>query len=475
MKMLIKHSIRTLIGQYFMLSFIKKIFIKNGASNSAPIIIPASEHAISRSFISRNCLVVLDTLANAGFEVYLVGGSVRDLLLGREPKDFDVATNAKPEEIYNLFRNCRLIGKRFRLAHIYFRHEIIEVATFRKLGKKDHHHQSKGPNGLLKRDNVYGTLKDDVWRRDFTLNALYYDAKSNSIIDHTNGLLDLQQGIIRIIGDAETRYKEDPVRILRAIRFHAKLGMPLEENTAKAIPKTHMLLAAIAPARLLDETHKLFNSGNAVATFAALRHYDVLQHLYPLTEEALSHPTLHPAADKFILHALQNTDARVAQDKPLNPAFLVSVFLWYPLQIILEKEHNNKTGTPNHSDFTKLEHAAGRILRQAKQHLAFTQVITQTVIDIWLLQFQLIGRRQLQIYHLAQQSRFRAAYDFLCLRAKVDDSLKPIADWWTEWQEVDDAAREQMINELPKPKFSRNKKRRYPKKRSPANKPIINE
>ncbi len=458
-----------------MLSFIKKIFIKNGASNSAPIIIPASEHAISRSFISRNCLVVLDTLANAGFEVYLVGGSVRDLLLGREPKDFDVATNAKPEEIYNLFRNCRLIGKRFRLAHIYFRHEIIEVATFRKLGKKDHHHQSKGPNGLLKRDNVYGTLKDDVWRRDFTLNALYYDAKSNSIIDHTNGLLDLQQGIIRIIGDAETRYKEDPVRILRAIRFHAKLGMPLEENTAKAIPKTHMLLAAIAPARLLDETHKLFNSGNAVATFAALRHYDVLQHLYPLTEEALSHPTLHPAADKFILHALQNTDARVAQDKPLNPAFLVSVFLWYPLQIILEKEHNNKTGTPNHSDFTKLEHAAGRILRQAKQHLAFTQVITQTVIDIWLLQFQLIGRRQLQIYHLAQQSRFRAAYDFLCLRAKVDDSLKPIADWWTEWQEVDDAAREQMINELPKPKFSRNKKRRYPKKRSPANKPIINE
>ncbi len=458
-----------------MLYFIKKIFIKNGASNSAPIIIPASEHAISRSFISRNCLVVLDTLANAGFEVYLVGGSVRDLLLGREPKDFDVATNAKPEEIYNLFRNCRLIGKRFRLAHIYFRHEIIEVATFRKLGKKDHHHQSKGPNGLLKRDNVYGTLKDDVWRRDFTLNALYYDAKSNSIIDHTNGLLDLQQGIIRIIGDAETRYKEDPVRILRAIRFHAKLGMPLEENTAKAIPKTHMLLAAIAPARLLDETHKLFNSGNAVATFAALRHYDVLQHLYPLTEEALSHPTLHPAADKFILHALQNTDARVAQDKPLNPAFLVSVFLWYPLQIILEKEHNNKTGTPNHSDFTKLEHAAGRILRQAKQHLAFTQVITQTVIDIWLLQFQLIGRRQLQIYHLAQQSRFRAAYDFLCLRAKVDDSLKPIADWWTEWQEVDDAAREQMINELPKPKFSRNKKRRYPKKRSPANKPIINE
>src|SRR3990167_1354676 len=198
-----------------MLAFIKKIFTKEGPSNSAPTIIPASEHPLSRSLISRNCLGVLDTLANAGFEVYLVGGSVRDLLLGREPKDFDVATNAKPEEIYRLFRNCRLIGKRFRLAHIYFRHEIIEVATFRKQGKKDHHHQAKGHNGLLKRDNVYGTLKDDVWRRDFTLNALYYDAKNNTIIDHTNGLLDLELGIIRIIGNAETRYREDPVRILR--------------------------------------------------------------------------------------------------------------------------------------------------------------------------------------------------------------------------------------------------------------------
>ncbi len=452
-----------------MLSFIKKIFKKDGSPNSEPPIILASEHTISRSLISRNCLGVLDTLANAGFEVYLVGGSVRDLLLGREPKDFDVATNAKPEEIYRLFRNCRLIGKRFRLAHVYFRHEIIEVATFRKQGKKDHHHPAKEHNGLLKRDNVYGTLKDDVWRRDFTLNALYYDAKNNTILDHTNGLLDLEQGIIRIIGNAETRYREDPVRILRAIRFSAKLGMSLEENTAKAIAKTHMLLAAIAPARLLDETHKLFNSGNAVNTFAALRHHDVLQHLYPLTEEALCHPTLHITADRFILRALQNTDARVAQDKPLNPAFLVSIFLWYPLQIALEQEHNNKTGTANHNAFTQLEHAAGKILRQAKQHLAFTQVITQTVIDIWLLQFQLIGRRQQQIYHLSQQSRFRAAYDFLCLRAEGEDALKPIAAWWTEWQEVDDAAREQLINALPKPKSTRNKKRRYPAKK-PATK-----
>lgn len=452
-----------------MLSLLKKIFTKEGSSNSTPTLIPASEHGLSRSQISRNCLGVVDTLANAGFEVYIVGGSVRDLLLGREPKDFDVATNAKPEEIYRLFRNCRLIGKRFRLAHIYFKNEIIEVATFRKQGKKGHQHQTQGHNGVLKRDNVYGSLKDDVWRRDFTLNALYYDAKNNIILDHTNGLLDLEQGIIRIIGDAQTRYREDPVRILRAIRFTAKLGMSLEENTAKAIAKTHKLLEAIAPARLLDETHKLFNSGNAVNTFAALRHHDVLQHLYPLTEEALRHPTLHIPADKFILRALQNTDARVAQDKPLNPAFLVSVFLWYPLQIALEQELNNKINTAHHNAFTKLEHAAGKILRQAKQHLAFTQMITQTVLDIWLLQFQLIGRRQQQIYHLAQQPRFRAAYDFLCLRAEIEDSLQPIADWWTEWQDVDDAAREQLVNALPKPK-SRYKKRRYP-----AKKPVSKE
>ncbi|MBY0378093.1 MAG: polynucleotide adenylyltransferase PcnB [Gammaproteobacteria bacterium] len=283
---------------------IKKIFSKKESVPTEPILIPPSAHCLSRSLISRQCLIILDTLKAAGFETYLVGGSVRDLLLGREPKDFDVATNAKPEEIRRLFRNCRLIGKRFRLAHIYFKQEIIEVATFRKEGKKGHD-QLKNRDGLLKRDNVYGTLKDDVWRRDFTLNALYYDAKSNTIIDHTRGLHDLQQGIIRIIGKAEVRYREDPVRILRAIRFAAKLGMTLEEDTAKAIAKTHSLLGSIAPARLLDESHKLFNNGNAVNTFAALRHYEVLQYLYPLTEQALRHPTFHLPADKFILSALK--------------------------------------------------------------------------------------------------------------------------------------------------------------------------
>ncbi len=450
-----------------MLSFIKKIFSSSVTSNAKPTVITASQHNISRSLISHNCLGVLDTLSNAHFEVYLVGGSVRDLLLGLEPKDFDVATNAKPEEIYRLFRNCRLIGKRFRLAHIYFRHDIIEVATFRKQGEKGDK-QAKALNGMLKRDNVYGTLKDDVWRRDFTLNALYYDAKNNTIIDHTNGLRDLERGIIRVIGHPETRYREDPVRILRAIRFTAKLGMPLEEKTAKAIPKTHMLLADIAPARLLDESHKLFNSGNAVATFAALRHYNVLQHLYPLTEKALSHPTLHLDTDKFILLALQNTDARVAQNKPLNPAFLVSIFLWYPLKNALEEADNSGSNIGNHSTLTKLEHAAGKILRQAKQHLAFTQAITQTVMDIWVVQFQLKGRPQQHIYTLAEHPRFRAAYDFLCLRAEVDSSLEPIADWWTQWQEADDTTRESLIAALPKP--TQHKKRRRPLKKKPAKK-----
>lgn len=451
-----------------MLSFIKKIFTKDGTGNNGPTFIPAATHGISQAQISRNCLNVLDTLVKAGFEAYLVGGSVRDLLLGREPKDFDVATNAKPEEVHHLFRNCRLIGKRFRLAHIYFKQEIIEVATFRKQSKK-------GQNGLLKRDNAYGTLKDDVWRRDFTLNALYYDIKKNHIIDYTNGLTDLQQGIIRIIGNAETRYREDPVRILRAIRFAAKLGMSLEEKTVKAITKTHSLLADIAPARLLDETHKLFNSGNAVSTFAALRHHDVLQHLYPLTEEALRHPTLHILADKFILRALKNTDARVALNKPLNPAFLVSVFLWYPVQIALEQERHNKNPNTKHNAFIQLEHTAGKILRRAKQNLAFTQLITQTVLDIWLLQFQLIGRRQQQIYHLAQHPRFRAAYDFVCLRAEDEDALKPIANWWTQWQQETDENREQLIQALPKSRSMQRKKRRYPAKRKPTQKSLSKE
>lgn len=437
-----------------MLSFIKKVFSKNEQALTKPTIISASAHSLSRSHISKYCLIVLDTLKAADFEVYLVGGSVRDLLLGREPKDFDVATNAKPEEIRRLFKNCRLIGKRFRLAHIYFKQEIIEVATFRKEGKKDHA-QLKTSDGLLKRDNVYGTLKDDVWRRDFTLNALYYDAKNNTILDHTNGLYDLQQGIIRVIGKPEVRYREDPVRILRAIRFAAKLGMILEDNTAKTIAKTHSLLASIAPARLLDESHKLFNSGNAANTFAALRHYEVLQYLYPLTEQALNHPGFHLPADKFILSALKNTDTRVAQDKPINPAFLVAVFLWYPLQILQEQEPS-----PNRSAYIKLEQAGDKVLRQAKQHLALTQLITQTVMDIWLLQFKLIGKHRYVIEGLAKEPRFRAAYDFLCLRAETEENLKPIADWWTHWQEVNkDFSRDSLTESstTPKPR----KKHRY--------------
>ncbi len=426
-----------------MLSFIKKILSKKSSSASSKNILSHAEHQLPVHNISPHCLSALKILTTAGFEAYLVGGSVRDLLLGREPKDFDVATSAKPEEVRKLFRNCRLIGKRFRLAHLYYRDEIIEVATFRKQGKsgKD---QMKSREGLLKRDNVYGTLKDDVWRRDFTINALYYDAKTRTVIDFTEGLEDLKQGLLRVIGKPELRYREDPVRILRAIRFSAKLGMSLEAKTAAAIAPTRELLKEISNARLFDETIKLFSTGSAVKTFASLRQYQLLQYLYPSTEKLLQDPIFHLDADRFILRALQNTDKRVMENKPLNPAFLVSVFLWYPLQLRLRD--NSASAAEISIPFEK---KAMELIQKARTSLDFTHQITQTVMDIWSLQFRLEARKRPQIESLLQHHRFRAAYDFLCLRSEIEESLKPLAEWWTDIQELSAEDQLKLIQTLP--------------------------
>ena len=268
-------------------------------------------------------------------------------------------------------------------------------------------------------------------------------------------MIDLQQGKIRIIGHGEERYREDPVRILRAIRFAAKLGMTLEQDTADAIVKTHSLLASISSARLLDETSKLFYHGNALNTFAALRHYNVLQYLYPLTENILQHPSYHLSADKFIMKSLQNTDARIADNKTINPAFMVAVFLWYPLQIAFTESGQNPHGKNN-----PFEQIASDVLRQAKRQLAFTQVMSQTIMDIWLLQARLVNRHPQKIEYLATHPRFRAAYDFLCLRAEVDETLQEAADWWTHWQQYSATEKDDAIQSLPKPKSHHRRKHR---------------
>jgi poly(A) polymerase len=276
-------------------------------TSAEPVIIPRSEHSISRKQISKNALRVLYELKDAGFEAYLVGGCVRDLLLGHTPKDFDVATNALPEQVHDLFKRSRLIGRRFKLVHVRFGREVIEVATFRAPPEAEQHVDDEGK---IVADNVYGTLEQDAWRRDFTINALYYNIRDFSIVDYTGGLADLEQRKIRLIGDVETRYREDPVRILRALRFVAKLDLNLDGETERYIDQLAHRLTDIAPARLFDESLKLYLSGNAVVIQQLLEQYDVFKFLFPQTAELLA-SSEQEIPKTLLIKALENTDVRI--------------------------------------------------------------------------------------------------------------------------------------------------------------------
>ncbi len=311
------------------------------AAANAVKIYPRSEHCISRTQISENALKVLTRLKKADFEAYLVGGCVRDLLLGREPKDFDVATNASPEQVKQIFRNCRIIGRRFRLAHVFFGREIIEVATFRGgVDNEESDRQVVHEDGRLLRDNVFGTLEEDVWRRDFTVNALYYNIRDFSVVDYTGGMQDHAAGVMRLIGDPEVRYREDPVRMIRAIRFAVKLGFTLHPDTEKPIYAQADLLKSIPSARLYDEVLKLFLAGYGLQTFEMLRHYGLFGILFPETERCLAtqeqdFPRL------FLIRALENSDRRYNDGKTLTPYFLLAALLWEPLQVAAQKRIGN--------------------------------------------------------------------------------------------------------------------------------------
>ncbi|MBY0544617.1 MAG: polynucleotide adenylyltransferase PcnB, partial [Gammaproteobacteria bacterium] len=317
-------------------SLFKKVFARKSAATSCsldtPIVISRDGHTVSRKQISSNALKVLYRLRESGYEAYLVGGCVRDLLLGREPKDFDVATNAEPEQVHALFRGAILIGRRFRLVHVRFYREIIEVATFRQGGFVVDEDARINEHGMLMRDNQFGSIAEDVIRRDFTVNALYYNIADFSVIDFVGGMQDLKAGVLRIIGEPLTRFREDPVRILRAIRFAAKLGFRIESATEEAIPATANLLAHVAPARLFDEVLKLLSGGCGAVTFSLLRQYNLLTYLFPLTEQVLQDVNLHQEVDRFLLTMLRNSDDRIAENKGVNPAFMLAAMLWYPRQ-----------------------------------------------------------------------------------------------------------------------------------------------
>ncbi len=425
-------------------------------------IITRDEHNISRANISSNALKVLYRLNSAGYQAYLVGGGVRDLLLGREPKDFDVATDAKPEEVKEVFRNCRLIGRRFRLAHVFFGRETIEVATFRSKNDAEGRDEHQSDQGMILRDNVYGTIEEDALRRDFSVNALYYGVEDFSIIDYAGGLQDLEMGRLRLLGSPEQRYREDPVRMLRAVRFASKLGFIIDHESESCIAELGHLLDEVPAARLFEEVLKLFMGGTALIAFEKLRHYDLFRVLFPETDEVLSFEE-HNFPITFVNRGLENTDNRIADGKPVTPAFLFAVLLWEPVRL-LAKELEDEDGLP---PIEAMQEAGYEVLKEQLQCVSLPKRFSIPMREIWSLQCRFKRRSGKQAQCLASHPRFRAAYDFLLLRAEAGETDMALADWWTKYQEVDDGERIKMVNALRG--SGRSPKRRKPRKKPPVN------
>jgi len=392
-----------------------------------PEIIPRSEHGISRANISESALKVLYRLKDAGFRACLVGGGVRDLLLGREPKDFDIATDALPEDIRALFRNSRIIGRRFRLVHVRYGREIIEVATFRAPHDSDAGQTTD--DGRILRDNEFGSIETDALRRDFTINALYYDIEDFSVLDYASGATDLKAGNLRLIGDPAVRLREDPVRMLRAVRFSAKLGFRIDPEVEQQIYELGHLLGDISPARLFDEVLKLFHGGCALQTFEMLRHYDLFRYLFPLTEEVLAHEE-QGFPDLFVANALRNTDERINAGKPVTPAFLFAVMLWEPVRIYMQQHPEEEM-----PESQALQTASGIILSRQARHITIPKRFSIPMREIWQLQPRFRYTRGKRPLRLLGHPRFRAGYDFLCLRARSGEDLESSCQWWTEFQE----------------------------------------
>lgn len=389
------------------------------------ITIPASEHRIAVDQLCPRATEVVRELQDAGYKAYIVGGSVRDLLLGKHPKDFDVATDATPEEVKNVFPRCRLIGRRFRLAHVRGGGVLIEVATFR--GAHDSNGGGELQNGRIIRDNVWGTLSEDAHRRDFTINALFLDPVGGEISDFTGGYKDLAERRLSLVGDPDTRYREDPVRLLRAARFVAKLGVEADEETAEPIARLAPLLADIPPARLFEEVCKLFLTGHAMRSFEALQRFGLSAPLFPALEPSGQGGKV--VADPLLMQALRNTDDRVARELPVTPAFLFAALLWQPVEkaaIALTER-----GESMHDAILI---ASDPVFDRQTVRTAIPRRFSAVTRQIWVMQARLTRTRGKRAKRILADRSFRAAYDFLLLRAEQDQSLAPLAEFWTDAQ-----------------------------------------
>jgi poly(A) polymerase len=395
--------------------------------------IPASRHGIRREQVSPGARRVCETLQKDGFHAYVVGGAVRDLIAGIEPKDFDIATNATPDQVRSLFRRSRVIGRRFQIVHVMQGPETLEVSTFRAAHDED---TLKDEHGRVLRDNVWGSMEEDAARRDFTVNALYYDPTSEVVLDYHRGVDDLQKKTLRMIGDPRTRYREDPVRMLRAVRLAAKLGLRLDAKLEAPIREMAELIDNVPVARVFDEMLKLLFSGHAVECVKRLRDEGLHHGLLPLLDVILE----QPMGEKFVMLSLANTDERVRADKPVSPGFLFATLLWH--EVLASWENRKKAGE---LPMPGLYAAMDEVLDQQAEKLAITRRIAGDIKEIWALQPRFEKRAGRAPLRLLEQPRFRAAWDFLVLRAQSGEIETELADWWREFQDASDERREAML------------------------------
>ena len=412
---------------------------------TTPEVLNSGQHSLQRGQFSRHAVGIVERLQNAGYQAYLVGGCVRDLMLGITPKDFDVATSATPEQIRAEFRNARVIGRRFKLVHVHFGREIIEVATFRanhpQDEEEDSKHSSRNESGRILRDNVYGTLEEDAQRRDLTINALYYDPVSERILDYANGVHDVRNHLVRLIGDPRQRYQEDPVRMLRAVRFAAKLDFGIEKHTAAPIRELAPMLREIPSARLFEEVLKLFLSGSAADTFEMLVDLELFEPLFPASSQALEDTPTY--THTLISEALKNTDLRIKQGKPVTPAFLFAALLWPALTTRVLRLQSQ--GTP---PITAMNDAAHQLIFEQCQRIAIPKRFTIPIREIWDMQERLPRRSGKRADLLLDNPRFRAGYDFLLLRETAGEETDGLGEWWTDYQDANDSERRDMIRDL---------------------------
>jgi len=419
--------------------------------------IPVKKHKIDKTLISSAAIKTCEGLQNAGFDAYIVGGAVRDLLLNSKPKDFDVATNAEPEEVYKVFKRSRIIGKRFRLVHVMWGRETIEVSTFRG------HHDNKGDaktndSGRILRDNIFGSLEDDAVRRDFTANALYYNPKNEMVLDFHNGVADIKKRILRMIGDPVKRYKEDPVRMLRAVRLSAKLGLTIDKATERPISELADLLHDVPPSRLFDEMLKLFLSGHAIESINILREQDLHHGLLPLLDVVLE----QPLGEKFVMLALKNTDDRINAGKSSNPSFLFATLLWHE---VLKSWEPHKKHMPM---IPALYQAMDDVIQQQAKKLAIHNRFVSGMKEIWAMQPRFEQRAGNRPFALLSHKRYRAAYDFMLLRCESGEIPAELGEWWTTFADAKSEQRTAMLLPDTGPKKRR---RRRPRKK-PSNKEV---